>query len=152
MNIAFQSMPCIHAEWVILGDDVRVASRILIFYLNTATGPKYSKDRVVLRPNVEINFNDVFLWHIFSGACGMLKSLRNHRQSQQPTRRNGRIAGGAGLVADADKMICTSKQVGPDVNTIIGDVMGWRNSKSIELSSSDDPTQVADWATGASRV
>ena len=29
--------------------------------------------------------------------------------------------------------------------------MGWRNSKSIELSSSDDPTQVADWVTGASR-
>ena len=35
----------------------------------------------------------------------MLKSLRNHQQSQQPTRRNGRIAGGAGLVADAEKII-----------------------------------------------
>ena len=30
--------------------------------------------------------------------------------------------------------------------------MGWRNSKNIELSSSDYPTQVADWATGALRV
>ena len=33
----------------------------------------------------------------------MLKSLCNHRQSQQPTRRNGRIAGGMGLVADKEK-------------------------------------------------
>ena len=39
-----------------------------------------------------------------------------------------------------------------EVNTIIGDVMGWRNCKSMELSSSDDPTQVADWVTDAPQV
>ena len=36
--------------------------------------------------------------------------------------------------------VYTSKQVGMEVNTIIGDVMGWKNSKTLELSSSDDPT------------
>ena len=44
------------------------------------------------------------------------------------------------------------KQVGMDVNTIIGDFMASRNSQSIELSSSDDPTWVADWVSGDSRV
>ena len=50
-----------------------------------------------------MNCNNVFFCGIFSGARGMFKLLRNHRQSQQPTRRNGRIVGGAGLVADAGK-------------------------------------------------
>ena len=45
-----------------------------------------------------------------------------------------------------------AKQVGLDVNTIIGDVMALRNSQSIELSSSDDPTWVASWVSGASGV
>ena len=45
-----------------------------------------------------------------------------------------------------------AKQVGMDVNTIIGDVMASRNSQSIELSNSDDPTWVADLVSGASRV
>ena len=40
----------------------------------------------------------IFLCDIFSGARGMLKSLRNHRQSQQPTGRNGGLSG-----ADAEK-------------------------------------------------
>ena len=45
-----------------------------------------------------------------------------------------------------------AKQEGMDVNTIIGYVMASRNSQSIELSSSDDPTWVADWMSGASRM
>ena len=57
----------------------------------------------------------------------MLKSLRNHRQSQQPTGSNGGLMG-----ADAEKENnlswslnrCTSKQMGLEVNTIIGDVRG----------------------------
>ena len=65
----------------------------------------------------------------------MLKSLRIHRQSQQPTRRAGRIAGGVGLVADAEKIISLSWSLnrlqlslyqqtrGTGINTIIGDVM-----------------------------
>ena len=44
------------------------------------------------------------------------------------------------------------KQVGLDVDTIIGDVMALQNSQSIELSSSDDPTWVTDWVSGASWV
>ena len=61
------------------------------------TGPKYCKDRAILRPNVEMNCNDIFMRHI-SGAREMLKSLRNYRQSQQPTRRNGGL-----LRADAER-------------------------------------------------
>ena len=45
-----------------------------------------------------------------------------------------------------------AKQVGMDVNTIIGDVVASRNSQTIELSSGDDPTWVADWVSGALRV
>ena len=64
----------------------------------------------------------------------MLKSLRNHLIT---TRRNGGriVAGGPGLMADAEKKI-------------IGDLMASRNSQSIELSSCDDPT----WMSSASRV
>ena len=71
----------------------------------------------------------------------------------------------ARLVADAEKknrsftviesnaIECVpAKQVGMDVNTIIGDVMASRCSQSIELSSCDDPTWVADWMSGASPV
>ena len=43
-----------------------------------------------------------------------------------------------------------TKQVGLDVNTIIGDVMASRISQSIELSSGDDLTWVTDWVSGAS--
>ena len=32
LNIAFQSVPCIHAEWAILDEDVRDASRRLLYY------------------------------------------------------------------------------------------------------------------------
>ena len=42
-----------------------------------------------------------------------------------------------------------AKQVGLDVNTIIVDVMALRNSQSVELSSSDDPTWVADCVSSA---
>ena len=63
------------------------------------------------------------------------------------------------LGADAEKKVsyghsidfncvCASKQVGLEVNTIIEDVRGRRNSKRIELLCSDDPTpssQIA-WA------
>ena len=45
----------------------------------------------------------ISLCHIFSGAGGMLKSLCNHRQSQQQTRRHGGL-----LVADAEKKISLS--------------------------------------------
>ena len=40
----------------------------------------------------------IFLCDIFSGARGMLESLHNHRQSQQPTGRNGGLS-----EADAEK-------------------------------------------------
>ena len=91
----------------------------------------------------------------------MLKSLRNHLN----TTRRAAVAGGPGLVANAEKKnrsftviksiaieFVPVKQVGMDVNTIIWDVMASRYSQSIELSSSDDPTWVADWMSGASRV
>ena len=89
----------------------------------------------------------IFLCDIFSGARGMLKSLRNHRQSQRPNGKTWRIVGGRcwekivfhGHSIDCS-YVCTSKQVGLEVNTIIEDVRGWRNSKRIELLSSDDPT------------
>ena len=45
-----------------------------------------------------------------------------------------------------------TKQVGLDVNTIIGDVMASRNSQSIELSSRNDLTWVTDWVSGASEA
>ena len=80
---------------------IRAASLISIFYWNTATGPKYSKELYYAQMWKSIVM--MLLCDIFSGACGMLKSLRNHRQSQQPTRRKGRIDGGAGLVADNEK-------------------------------------------------
>ena len=44
------------------------------------------------------------------------------------------------------------KQVGLVVYTMIGNIMGSRNSKSIELWSSDDPTRVTNWVTAGSRV
>ena len=70
----------------------------------------------------------------------MLKSLRNRRQSQQPTGRNGGLSGPIHGHQIDRNWVCTSKQVGLEVNTIIEDVRGWRNSKRIELLSSDDPT------------
>ena len=92
----------------------------------------------------------------------MLKSLRNHLIT---TRRNGGRrwwprAGGRCREKNRSFTVIKSiaiefvpaKQVGMDVNTIIGDVMASRYSQSIELSSSDDPTWVADWMSGASRV
>ena len=45
-----------------------------------------------------------------------------------------------------------AKQVVLEVNTVIGDVIGSRKSKSIKLLSSDDLTWVADWVTIGSRV
>ena len=69
VNIAFWSVPCIRDEWAILGDHISAASRRLvdasrrvIFYWNTATGPKYSNDRVILRPNVE----NKLLWYFYA--------------------------------------------------------------------------------------
>ena len=85
----------------------------------------------------------IFLCDIFSGAGGMLKWLRNHRQSQQPTGRNGGLPG-----ANAEKrwslnrlQLSLYQQAGgirSKYNS--GDIRGWRNSKRIELLSSDDPT------------
>ena len=91
VNITVQSVPCIHAEWAILGDDVpwtcRAASRKLICYWNTETGLNYCNDRLILRPNVEINCNEYFhATYFISGAHGLLKSLHNHLIT---TRRNG---------------------------------------------------------------
>ena len=89
--------------------------------------------------NILLKYRD-----IFSGARGMLKSLR-----LITTRRNGGriVAGGPGQVADAEKKnrsftviksiaieFVPENQVGMDVNTIIGDVVASRNSQSIELS------------------
>ena len=101
VNIAFQSVPCIHAEWAILGGDVRDASRLLLYFcierlrqaLNIAMIGLYYVQMwkwIVM----------IFLCDIFSGARRMLESLHNHRQSQQPTGRNGGLLG-----ADAEKKI-----------------------------------------------
>ena len=105
---------------------------------------------------------NIFMQHIFWSTW----NAKVIAQSLITIRYGGRIvAGGPGLVADAEKKnrsftviksiaieFVPAKQVGMDVNTIIGDVMASRNSQSIELSSSDDPTWVADWMSGASRV
>ena len=45
----------------------------------------------------------IFLYDIFSGSRAMLKPWRNNRQSQQLTRRNGRL-----LVADSETKISLS--------------------------------------------
>ena len=50
-------------------------------------GPKYSNDRVILRPNVERSFYDI-LRDIFSGARGMLKSLCNHEAGSSACRHH----------------------------------------------------------------
>ena len=70
-----------------------VDNYISIFLLKTVTGPRYWNGRGISRPNVEMNCNDI-LCDIFSGARGMLKSLRNHRQSQRPNGKKWRIVGG----------------------------------------------------------
>ena len=74
--------------------------------VNTATGPKYSNHRVILRPNVEINCYDIFMRHNFwctwnaqviaqsQGWFGCLPLL------SQPTRR---LNGGLLVWADAEK-------------------------------------------------
>ena len=108
-------MSCIHAEWAILGDDNRndvgAASRRLTFLSKYRDSPKYSNNRVILRPDVEINRYDI-LGDIFSGARGMLKSLRNHKTGSgslrclpllsQPTRS---LNGGLLARADTEKKI-----------------------------------------------
>ena len=155
------------AEWAILGVDVPpwtcpAASRRLIFYWNIATGLNYCDGRLILRLNVQINFNEFFSCDIFSGARGMLKSLRNHNKKKwQPDCRWWPWAGGRcwekknrtfTVIKSIAIAFLPVKQVGMDVNTIIGDVMASRNSQSIKLSSSDDPTWVTDWMSGALRV
>ena len=64
VNITFQSVSCIHAEWAILGADVPwtcpAASRRLIFYWNIATGLNYCNGRLLLPLNVQIYFNEYF--------------------------------------------------------------------------------------------
>ena len=62
-------MSCIHAEWAILGENVGAASRRFIFLSKYRDRAKYSNNRVILRPNVEIVM--IFLCNIFSGARGM---------------------------------------------------------------------------------
>ena len=147
-------------EWAILGDNVpwtcRAASYRLIFNWNAATGINYCNDRLILTPNVEINCNGYFHATYFLEHVKCLKSFRNHTI----TRTNG----GLSLVAEAEKNrsfttiksiaieFVPAKRVELDVNTIIGDLMATRNSQSIGLSSSDDPTWVADWVRGVSRV
>ena len=105
------------------------------FYWNTATGPKYSNDRVVLCANVKNKllwyfYATFFLEHVECSSHCVITG--NH---QQPTRRNG---GFHGHWIDCN-WVCTSK-LGLEVNKIIADVMGWLNSKSFKLSSSDAPT------------
>ena len=95
----------------------------------------------------------IFLWVIFSGARGMLKSLRNHNSQREemadwwgPMLRKKIIFHGHQIDCN---WVWTSKQVGLEVNTIIEDVRGWRNSKRIELLlSSNDPTSRSqiEWA------
>ena len=90
----------------------------------------------------------------------MLKSLRNHgiTWSQQEEmadcrwwpkpKKNWSFT----VIKSIAIEFVPAKQVGLDVNTIIGDVMASWNSQSIELSGSDDPTWVADWVSSASGV
>ena len=95
----------------------------------------------------------IFLCDIFSGARGMLKSLRNHEagstacchQLSRPTKRNGGLL----VRADAEEnnvshddqiycnWVCTSTTNRTEGKYNFGDVMGWRNSKRIKLQWSD---------------
>ena len=76
------------------GDDVRDASRrLLYFYWKPVTGPKYFNGRAILRPNVEINCNYIFMRHIFWSTW----NAKVIAQSPAITTANGKkwwIAGG----------------------------------------------------------
>ena len=111
-------------------------------------GPEYSNNRVILRPNVEINCYDIFMLHIF--WC--MWNAQVIAQSQgwfcclpllsRPTRR---LDGGLLVRADAEKKNQVSHGDWIDCNWVFtsttdrtegkynfGDVMGWRNSKKIK--------------------
>ena len=134
-------MPCIHAEWAISGDDVRDASRRLsYFYWNTMTGPKYSNGRAILHPNVEMNCTDIFMWYIFWSMwnhCPINSQQEEMAQCwwQMLRKKNS-------LSWSVNRLLLSLYQQagGLEVNTIIGDVMDWRNNKSIKLWRSDDLT------------
>ena len=76
-------------------------------YLNTATGPKYSNNRVILRPNVEINY-DILMRHIFWCTWNAQVIAQSHKAGSaaglpllsQPTRS---LNGGLLVRADAEK-------------------------------------------------
>ena len=63
LNITFQSVPCTHAQWAILGDDVpwtcRAASHRFLLLLKYRDS-NYFSSRLILRPSVEINCNECF--------------------------------------------------------------------------------------------
>ena len=99
-------MPCIHGEWAILGDDVRDASLRLLYYYIFIEKPWQALNIAMVGlyyVQMGKGIVMIFLCDIFSGACGMLKSLHNHRQSQQPTGSNGGLMG-----ADAEKILSWS--------------------------------------------
>ena len=90
---------------------------------------------------------NVTMQHIFSSMWNAKAIV----QSPDTTRRTG----GLSLVVDIEKnrsfTVIKSIAIELDVNTIIGDVMRSQNSQSIQLLSSNDPTWVADWVSGALR-
>ena len=115
------------------------------YIFNTVTG-RYSNGRTILRPNVEINCNNIFMPHII-WSTGNAKVITQSPAILIANKKKWRNVGGrcwekkVFLCYLMDwYWLCTSKQVGLEVNTIIGDVMGWQNSKSIELWRSDYPT------------
>ena len=126
-----------------------VDNYISIFYWKTMTGPRYYNGRGI-RPNVEMNCNDIFMRHIFWSTWNVKVIAQSPAITAPQPAANGKtclIVGGRcwekivfhGHSIDCS-YVCTSKQVGLEVNTIIEDVRGWRNSKRIELLRSDDPT------------
>ena len=107
------------------------------------TGPKYYNGTAILHPNVEMNCNDIFMRHIFWSTW----NAKVIAQSPAITKANGkkwRIVGGrcwekSSLSWSLNRLQLSLYQQA-EVNTIIEDDRGWRNSKRIELLRSDDPT------------
>ena len=101
----------------------------------------------------------IFLCDI-SGARGMLKSLRNHRQSQRPNGKKWRIVGGRCWEKN-----CLSRSLNRLQLSLYHQTGGTRrkynylrrkglreqlDNRAVEQRWSD--TQFADWVSGASRV
>ena len=146
-------MPWIHAAWVILGDDVRTASRRLIFFIEILQQALYIPIiwlyYIQMWKQIVVKFYvTYFLEHVECSSHWAVTSYHNQQEEIAncwwPMLRKNKTKQSFMVIKSIAIRLCTSKQVGLRVNTIIGDVMGWQNSKSIELSSSDDLTQVAD--------